>query len=214
MRRQFMYGTIMAVGLTVGLGAQSTPPQSYPQDKPQSPTSEQDKSTAPRGQALTLVGCLQSGNQSSSTAPTGTAGTTPSTSSASSTQFVLKDATQSASEKPSATGTAGTTASSASIPSTISLRASGSSADWSRYLNHKVEVKGTLDHSMGGMNPSSTSPSSTNPSSTSPANPPSANPTGVESPRSTGGTMSSSDMGPTFRVSSIKEVSGTCSASK
>src|SRR5205814_3923968 len=115
----------------------------------------------------------------------------------------------------SATGTTGTVGTSESIPSTLHLMASGnSSANWSRYLNHKVEVKGTLEHSMGGSEsyPTGNPPSSTTPPSTNPSNPPSTNPTATE-PSRTGGTMTGSDMGSTFRVASIKEVSGTCSVS-
>ena len=190
MRRQIMYGTVMAVALTVGLGAQSqTPaasPQSYPQDKPQS----QSQAKENRGQQLTVVGCLQSGDQSS---PTGTSGTaTPMSKGATGTQFVLSDVTESLAGKAGAgaTGTAGTTGSSASIPSKLNLTASGSSsASWSKYVNHKVEVKGTLEHSMSGAE------------STPTGNPPSANP------------PSSSDMGSTFRVTSIKEVAATCTSS-
>jgi hypothetical protein len=215
MSRQFMYGTAMAVAMTVGLGAQSPSPQQYPESsKPQSASQEKDKSTPGRGQVLTLVGCLQSGDQSPSGAATGTAGSTASNRGP---KFVLSDVTQSPTGKTGAeagaTGTAGTLA---SIPATLQLTASGnSSASWSKYLNHKVEVKGTLAPSMSGMesNPTGNPPSANpaNPPSTNPANPPSANP---EQPRTPGGTMSSSDMGPTLHVTSIKEVSATCSATK
>ena len=171
MSRQFMYGTVMAVAMTVGLGAQSPTPQSYPQDKPQS-------TMEAKGKALTLEGCLQSGDQAS---PTGTTGTT--TPSAKSMQFVLKDATEG---KAGATGTAGATGA-ASIPSTVDLKAGASTtANWSKYLNHKVEVKGTLEHSMGGAESKPT------------GNPPSA-------------TSPSGSMNETFRVTSIKELADTCS---
>ena len=257
MRRQFVFGTVMAAALTVGLGAQSSTPQS---SKPYGGTSQgttQEKSTGmhetERGHMVTLVGCLQSGDQSTSgTAGTSTGataggagstapgGTTSSSSRSTSNrgamggQFVLTDATESSTGKTgaAATGTSGATAGSsamANIPSRLQLMASGnSSANWSRYLNHRVEVTGTLSDTMGGTSsPSSTNPSSTTPSTTSPSTPPSttppsttppstkpANPTGSEPSRSTGaGTMSSSDMGPMLHVTSIKEVSGTCSGS-
>jgi hypothetical protein len=253
MKRQFMFGTVMAAALTVGIGAQSTTPQS---SKPYGSTSTQEKSTGMhetgRGQMVTLVGCLQSGDQSASgtsgaatggaasaagsTPPSGTMSASGDRSRSTSnrgtmgTQFVLTDATQSSTEKGggAATGTSGATAGSAvsgSIPSRLQLMASGnSSANWSRYLNHRVEVKGTLNDAMGGSesntaNPSSTNPSSTNPSTTSPSTtPPStnpANPAGIQPSQGTGaGTMSSGGMGGAmFHVTSIKEVSGTCSGS-
>lgn len=190
MSRQFMYGTVMAAALTVGLGAQTPSPQSYPQDKPQSRPEPKESS---RGQTLTLVGCMQSGDQ---TGPTGTAGTTtPSAKSTSGMQFVLKDATEGSAGKAGAgaAGTAGTTGM-ASVPSTLNLTASGStsSSGWSKYLNHKVEVKGTLEHSMGG---AESTPTGNPPSATTPANPPSG----------------AGDMNQTFRVTSIHEVAESCS---
>ena len=206
-----MYGTAMAVAMTVGLGAQTPSPQQYPESsKPQSTSQEKGKS--PRGQELTLVGCLQSGDQSSSGAATGTAGSTASNRGNS--KFVLSEVTQSPTGKTGVeTGAAGT-AGAPSIPTSLQLTASGnSSASWSKYLNHKVEVKGTLEHSMSGMesNPTGNPPAANpaNPPSTNPANPPSAN---AQPSRAPG--VSSSDMGPTLQVTSIKEVSGTCSATK
>jgi len=175
-----MYGTVMAAALTVGLGAQTPSPQS-----PQSYPPPQDKPSATQGmdkaeKAVTLEGCLQSGDQAT---PTGTAGTT--TPSAKGAQFVLKDATPS---KAGATGTAGTAGASASIPSTLDLKASASTTEsWSKYLNHKVEVKGTLEHSMSGAESKPTEP----PSAASP----------------------SSSMNETFRVTSIREIAPTCSGS-
>ena len=208
-----MYGTAMAVAMTVGLAAQTPSPQQYPESsKPQSTSQEKGKST--RGQELTLVGCLQSGDQSASGAATGTAG---STASLGNSKFVLSEVTQSPTSKTGVeTGAAGTAGAAASIPTRLQLTASGnSSASWSKYLNHKVEVKGTLEHSMSGMesNPTANPPAANpaNPPSTNPATPPSANP---QPSRTPGGTMSGSDMGPTLQVTSIKEVSGTCSATK
>jgi hypothetical protein len=247
MSRQFVYGAVLATAMTVGLGAQSTTPQSYPQgDKPQPSSQGTEKGTTRqrthdtgRGQMVTLVGCLESGSQSmtgtsgtSATNPSGTAtGSSAGAASgstanrgATSSDFVLTNATQSSTAKSgtSATGTSGTAASTSSIPSTLHLMASGnSSANWSRYLNHRVEVKGTLDNSMGSSmsdmaNPSATTPS-TNPSSTTPnANPSSTTPanpsTAGNQPPTGAATMSGSDMGAMFRVVSIKEVAGTCNS--
>jgi hypothetical protein len=218
MRRQFLFGTVMAAALTVGLGAQD-----YPQSpKPQSTSQEKGQRTGMqetgRGQMVTVVGCFQSGEAASGASATGTAGTVtgsekPSRSMSergtANTTFKLTEVTQSPTDKAGATGTAGTSAM-ASIPSTVQLMASGnSSANWSRYLNHKVEVKGTLENTLGGAEstPSAATPGA-NPPSTNPSTPPSAaNPAGAAS-----STMSSGS-GATLHVTSIKEVAGTCGAS-
>jgi hypothetical protein len=212
MKRQFVFGTVMAAALTVGLGAQTPSPQDYPQSsKPQSSSSSQEKrgSDTARGQMVTVTGCFQSAD-TSATAATGTAGTTAKSSGASSAAFKLTDVAQSSTDKSGAAGTAGT-AGMASIPTTLDLMASGSSsANWSKYLNHKVEVKGTLENA-GGAGSSAASPSSTSPSTTPPStNPPSstANPAGTPS-----STMSSAGAGATLHVTSIKEVSASCSGS-
>ena len=220
MKRQFVYCTVMAAAMTVGLGAQTPSPQDPQSSQPPS-TSQEPTRQRPgaqdtgRGQMLTLVGCFQRGDQAT-TGTSGTANPSTSTRGATASEFVLTDVTQSSSDKPGAAGTSGA-ASSAQIPSKVNLSASGnSSANWSRYLNHKVEVKGTLlEHPMGGTSPT---PSTANPTAT-PATPPSTTPPSTTPPSTTepsrpgAGTMSSSDMGATFRVTSIKEVSGTCGAS-
>jgi hypothetical protein len=215
MKRQLVFGTVMAAALTVGLGAQSPTPQS---PAPQSPTPERTAPQSPapqtpapqadqtaqdragsrasdRGQMLTLTGCLSSDvggvAGTSGTAPTPAAPAAAS----SSDKFVLTDAVQSATEKPGAnpTGTAGT-ASTATIPSRLQLTASGnSSANWSRYLNHKVEVKGRLDNSMSGAT---------------------AGDAGAPKPAQSGQAGAASmTSGGTFHVTSIKEVAGSCSGS-
>jgi hypothetical protein len=211
MKRQFVFGTVMAAALTVGLGAQTPTPQDPQSSKPSSSSSSQEKrgSDTARGQMVTVTGCFQSGD-TSATGATGTAGTTAKSSGASSAAFKLTDVTQSPADKSGAAGTAGT-AGMASIPTTLDLMASGSSsANWSKYLNHKVEVKGTLENAAGA-GASATSPSSTSPSSTTPpsTNPPSstANPAGTPS-----STMSAG-AGATLHVTSIKEVSASCSGS-
>jgi hypothetical protein len=206
MKRQFVFGTVMAAALTVGLGAQSPTPQSTPQTpSPSSYGSSQDRSRPDRGQAITLTGCLQSGDMGGATGTSGAAGTAPKAGAASgsSDKFVLTEVIQSSADKSGAAGTAGATTS-PTIPTKLNLMASGSSsANWSRYLNHKVEVKGTLG---AESKPSSAATTPTETPTTPPTNPP-ANPAGAA------GTMSSSDTGATFNVTSIKEVSSSCSGS-
>lgn len=198
MKRQLVFGTVMAAALTVGLGAQTPTPQSTPQTpSPSTYGASQDRSRPDRGQAITLTGCLQSSDVGGATGTSGAAGTAPKAG-ASSDKFVLTEATQSSTDK--ATGTAGA-ATSPTIPTKLNLMASGGgSASWSKYLNHKVEVKGTLGAD------SKPSGAATTPSETPTTPPSAANPAGAA------GTMSS-DMGATFNVTSIKEVSGSCSGS-
>ena len=215
MKRQLVFGTVMAAALTVGLGAQSPAPQSpAPQSPtpertapqtpaPQTPAPQADQSTqdraasraGDRGQMLTLTGCLAS-DAGGVAGTTGAAPTAGAPAGASSTdKFVLTDAAQSSTEKPGAnpTGTAGT-ASTATIPTRLQLSASGnSSANWSKYLNHKVEVKGRLDNSMSGSM---------------------AGDAGASKPGQSGQAGASSmTSGGTFHVTSIKEVAGSCSGS-
>ena len=203
MKRQLVFGTVMAAALTVGLGAQSTTPQypsptstpstSAPSSPSQDPSQDRAGKRSDRGQMVTVTGCLQSSDTAVGAA-TGTTGAAAGAAGASSAGFQLTDVMQSSTDKSgaTATGTAGTTAM-ASIPSKVQLTASGnSSANWSRYLNHKVEVKGTLENTAG--------------------NAPSATPSANEPSRPGAGAMGSTDMAK-LHVTSIKEVSGTCSGS-
>jgi hypothetical protein len=230
MKRQFVFGTVMAAALTVGLGAQSPSPQDYPQSsKPQSASQEKGQRTGMqetgRGQMVTVVGCFQSGEATGGASATGTAGAVtgsekPSRSMSergtAGTTFKLTEVTQSSTEKPGATGTAGTSAM-ATIPSTVQLMASGnSSANWSRYLNHRVEVKGTLEHAMGGTesSPGAAAPGATPPSTNPPATPPSTPPSAATPTAGSASSTMSSGTGATLHVTSIKEISGSCSSIK
>jgi hypothetical protein len=228
MKRQFVFGTVVAAALTVGLGAQSPSPQDYPQSsKPQSTSQEKGQRTGMqetgRGQMVTVVGCFQSGDATSGAAATGTAGTVtgsgkPSRSMSergtASTTFKLTEVRQSSTEKSGATGTAGATGI-ASIPSTVQLMASGhSSANWSRYLNHRVEVKGTFESALAGTesSPGAAAPGANPPSTTPPAAFPSTPPS-TANPAGSPSSMMSSGTGAALHVVSIKEISGTCSGS-
>jgi len=144
MKRQILFGTVLAAAMAVGVGAQ-TPDPSSPQT-PQSPTSQSPTSQTPAspsmdrqsksGDTVTLTGCVER-NSASSTA--GTTGTTSPSASAS--QFVLKNVTPSAGSSTSTTGTTGSTMAS-SYASGLYL---SGSEDLEKHVNHKVEIKGKVD---------------------------------------------------------------------
>lgn len=172
MRRQIFFGTVLSAALAVGVSAQSG-------------TAQSDRMSG--GKTVTVTGCLQSGSSSSAA---GTTGTSPSPSTSPSTaadtsggQYVLMNAQPSASAS-TTTSTAGTTGSSSTAPSSWAsgLKLSGSTEDLSKLVNHKVEIKGSVDES---------SSSSTSPSASS---------------------MSSSK--PTLKVTSVRDIADSCSASQ
>jgi hypothetical protein len=265
MKRQFVFGSVMAAALTAGIGAQSTTPQT-PTGQGSSAqgaatgNSMQDRA-GNRGQAMTVTGCLSNGTATA----TGTAGAattggaagatnpsrTGSTASGGS-EFVLTDVSWSDSASAGASGSrtgvgtggtgatgAATSGGSAASPAILQLMASGSgSPNWSRYLNHRVEVKGTFENAAGG-NSGMASGTSSRPGSTGTATAAGGSGTatgtgagtgagtgtgagvgtgtgaGVGAQSATGartgtGTPSENAM---FHVTSIKEVSGTCSGS-
>jgi hypothetical protein len=77
----------------------------------------------------------------------------------------------------------------------------GKDDDLQKHVNHRVELKGTLDTS-----------SSSSGGDTAAANP--SSPTGAAgagAPAGGAGSSASSSMGGTLRVSSVKEISGSCS---
>ncbi len=153
MRRQIFFGTVLSAALAVGVSAQSG-------------TAQSDRMSG--GKTVTVTGCLQSGSASS---PAGTTGTTPSPSTSPSTaagasggEYVLMNAQPSASAS-TTTSTAGTTGSTTAPSSWASgLKLSGSTEDLSKLVNHKVEIKGSIDESAS----SSTSPSPSTMSSAKP----------------------------------------------
>ena len=139
MKRQFLFGTVLAAAMAVGVGAQApqTPPPSQTPTPTQAPTSSMDRSSG-MGKSVTLTGCVAKAGSSSSAA--GTAGTTG----ASASQFVLKNVAAGGSSASSTTGTSGSTLN----PSWQNgLNLSAGSEDLEKHLNKKVEIKGTVDTS-------------------------------------------------------------------
>jgi hypothetical protein len=163
-----LFGTVFAAAMAVGVGAQQT-------------GTSQASDQSGNGRTVTVTGCLQSGSDMGGGAMTGsTAGTTGSTASTAGTsgsatgsaasnpasgamtgssKYVLTNAAVSseASGAETATGTSGSTAdTSLSGTKTFDLKGSSDKEDtWSKYVNHKVQVRGTLDEN-GGQSAGST----------------------------------------------------------
>ena len=195
MKRSILFGTILSAALATGLSAQT--PQTSGAGSPDS---------QPSGQQVTITGCLKSGDASSSaagsavTGATGTAGATDTKPGAAGGGYILANAKPGSSA--SSTGTAGTagsaagatagTSGSASAGATYKLQG-GDPSDLSKYANSQVEVRGTLS-----------SASAASASSTGSA----TGATGSTSASRESGT--SSNM-PTLRITSVSQISSSCS---
>ena len=255
MRRTFLFGTVFAAAMAVGVGAQSG-------------TTSQDRDSN-REQNVTVTGCLKSadswsagstagstagttsgstsGSMTGSTNPSGSYGSTTASNS-SGARFVLTDvsmsdkdhtgdamsspnpatsasgattsasgATTSGSQTSGQPGATGTTGSFNGVNTAVWLMATGSTDNWSKYLNHRVEVKGTLTNNnpsastYGSGSGAATTASGSTTTSGSTA---SGSPTGSESgATSSYGSQNQSSMA-TLHVTSIKEVASTCSGSQ
>jgi hypothetical protein len=190
MKRSILFGTILSAALATGLSAQT--PQTSGAGSSDSQSS---------GQQVTITGCLKSGDASSSaagsavTGATGTAGATDTKPGAAGGGFILANAKPGSSA--SSTGTAGTAGSTAGSPAGTSGSAAagatyklqgGDPSDLSKYANSQVEVSGTLSSASSTGSP--------------------AGATGSTSASRESGT--SSNM-PTLRVSSVRQISSSCS---
>src|SRR4029079_9847110 len=103
----------------------------------------------------------------------------PAGSSPSAGQFKLNDVSMGSSSHTSRTNASGATGRrrAASGNDLLLIASSSTSSDWSKYLNHRVEVRGTLEskessspsspYGSPSSNPTSTNPTSTNPTGTS-----------------------------------------------
>ena len=201
MKRSIMVGVLFSAALAVAASAQSTAGQTASQ----SGSSEQ----------VTVTGCLQRGNAggasgTSGAGSTGAGATRAPGSGGSRGGFVLTNAKMgsvSPSASPSSsTGTAASPTGSSSsgiAAGTIRLKLEGSQTDLQKYANSQVEVSGKLDKTMG-------SASSTTGSATTGATG-AAGPTGSGA-AATGNAPDSQDM-PTLRVTSVRQISPTCSGS-
>ena len=182
MKRNILFGSVLAAALSVGLGAQApsgapqdpTAPPSCPRPSPsaQAPSQKDDSSS----KTITVTGCLQADSASATGtsgagAPGAPAGGAPAGGAASSSKsesFILANASEG-----SGAGAAAGTAGSASKSSASQYKLmGGNKSDLTKYVNSKVEIKGKLD--------------------------------------SAGGAMSSSSSGPSLHVDSVKQISPSC----
>ena len=182
MKRNILFGSVLAAALSVGLGAQAptgapqdpAAPPSSPRPAPsaQAPSAKDDSSS----KTVTVTGCLQADSAaatgtSGAGAPGAPAGGAPAGGAASSSKsesFILANASEG-----SGAGAAAGTAGSASKSSASQYKLmGGNKSDLTKYVNSKVEIKGKLD--------------------------------------SAGGAMSSSSSGPTLHVDAVKQVSPSC----
>ena len=182
MKRNILFGSVLAAALSVGLAAQAptgapqdptAPPSSKPSPSAQAPSAKDDSS-----KSVTVTGCLQA----DSAAATGTTGTAApagggaagggAASSSKSESFILANASAGSGSSSGAAGAAGTAGSASSSSASQYKLTGGSKSDLTKYVNSKVEIKGKLD--------------------------------------SAGGAMSSSSSGPTLHVDSVKQISPSC----
>lgn len=184
MKRNILFGSVLAAALSVGLGAQAptgapqdpaAPPASpRPAPSAQAPSAKDDSSS----KSVTVTGCLQADSASA----TGTSGTAApagggaagggAASSSKSESFILANASTGSGASGGAAGAAGTTGSASSSSASQYKLMGGSKSDLTKYVNSKVEIKGKLD--------------------------------------SAGGAMSSPSSGPTLHVDSVKQISPSC----
>ena len=172
MKREFVFGGLIALALSVGVGAQSTAGQQYPS------TQDKDKDT------VTVTGCLVPG----AGGVVGTSGTTASTATPSAAGFMLVNASKDGA--PAATTTAGTSGTTASTAPAADAGKSftligGDQADLQKWVNSRVEIKGTIE-------PSSAAPAMTA-STATPAAP-------------------EKDKAQRLRITSVRQIASTCSA--
>lgn len=135
MKRQMIFATAFSAALAVSVAAQTgTPPAGAQTGSPQ-----QERQSS---QQVTMTGCLQQ----ASSGVAGTAGAA--TASSSEKQFVLANATPEGGAASATAGTSGTpgAASSSSMGNRFRL-VGGDRKDLEKYLNSKVEIRGTLEKS-------------------------------------------------------------------
>lgn len=178
MKRQIFFGTVLAAAMSVGLGAQ------------QYGSSSQNQSE--KSNTVTVTGCVEPSSQS---AATGTTGSNPTSSSASTdAKYMLTNVAFGASSS-SASSMSSSTAGTTGAESNVMLEGK----NLSQHEGRKVEVKG---HWADG---SSSSPAAASSSATGS----SASGSTASSQSPSSASSASSDR--TLRVSSIKDIAQSCS---
>jgi hypothetical protein len=164
MKRNILFGSVLAAALSVGLAAQS--PTGAPQDPAAPPSSPRPSPSAQAPSAkddssktITVTGCLQADTASptgttGAAAPAGGGAAAGGAASSKSEGFILANASMGSGA--AAGGAAGTTGSSSSA-SQYKLTG-GSKSDLTKFVNSKVEIKGKLDSASGAMSSSSSGP--------------------------------------------------------
>jgi hypothetical protein len=179
MKREFVFGGLIALALSVGASAQTTAGQQYPS------TQDKDKDT------VTVTGCLVPGAGGA----VGTSGTTATTASPSAAGFMLINASKDgASAATTTAGTSGTTASGSTAPAADAGKSftlvGGDPADLQKWVNSRVEIKGTIEAS-------SAAPAMTGGSTAGTTATPAA---------------SEKDKAQRLRITSVRQIASTCSA--
>jgi hypothetical protein len=188
MKRNILFGSVLAAAMSVGAAAQSTAPQTPPAGS---------RDQASSAGTVTVTGCLKSGSGSPSA--TGTSGSTAGAAGASSAgSFILADATTGAAggAMGAPAGTSGT-APRAGSGSQYKLTG-GSKDDLQKYVNSKVEIRGKIDSAAGSSTGGAAAGATPSPSSPG-------------APGAAGATPSSSASGQTLQVDSVRQVAASCS---
>jgi hypothetical protein len=194
MKRNMLFGSILATALTVGLGAQA------PTQAPTTPAPGQAGSAAgagsmsepPRSQSrdqdqMTVTGCLKAGDEKGAPSATGTTGSADKSSKPD--DFLLTDVSSGGG---AGAATAGTTGSSAS-----QFKLTGKKDELRPLVNSKVEIRGKVDHA---------------PSSGTATTGASSNAGTTGSAASTGSrTQDNKISGQTLRVDSVRQIASSCS---
>ena len=145
MKSNFLYGSILAAALSVGVGAQA--PTAAPQDpaSPQPSREQQQPMAKSSSDSVTVTGCIQA----DTAAATGTSGsaTSPAGGASSKAESFILANVSSGSGGGAAAGTAGTAG--AGAPTASQYKLSGKSDDLKKYVNSKVEIKGKVDSGSG-----------------------------------------------------------------
>jgi len=178
MKREFVFGGLIALALSVGASAQTTAGQQYPS------TQDKDKDT------VTVTGCLVPGAGGA----VGTSGTTATTASPSAAGFMLinasKDGAAAATTTAGTSGTtAATTAPAADAGKSFNL-VGGDQADLQKWVNSRVEIKGTIEASSAAPSMTGGSTSGTTATSATPEKSPAQR----------------------LRITSVRQIASTCSA--
>jgi hypothetical protein len=181
MKRHLILGTMFSAALAVGASAQSQQPPTSQSPTSQAPTSSQDRSSS--AQTITVTGCLKADTSSpSSTSPNAPANPTASSASAG---YILTDATTGSSAAAASPTEQPSPTATSGTASGKTYKLTGSASDFASLVGKKVEVKGTLrGNSAAGAAAGESRPDAA---------------------------MGDTSKAQQLRVTSLKEVSGSCS---